>query len=593
MAENIIGIDLGTTNSVVAVLENGEPRVIPTAEGSHLCPSVVAFTPSGDRLVGEIARRQMLTHPARTIASNKRRIGTRSTVAVDGRHYTPPEISAMILQKLRDDAESYLGGPVRKAVITVPAYFNDAQRQATKDAGRIAGLEVIRIVNEPTAAALAYGMERQQAQTVLVWDLGGGTFDVSILSLGGGVFQVRSTNGDTHLGGDDWDVALARHLLSLFHQREGIDLSHDRLALQRLRDAAETAKIQLSALDTTTVNLPFLGAVNGQPRHLEVPMARQDFESLTAGLRERMIGPTTQALYDAKMSATDLDAVILVGGSTRMPIIQQMARELLQHEPVVGINPDEVVALGAAVQGGIISGELDKLVLLDVTPLSLGIEMANGAFARIIPRNTTIPTSETRAFTTAQDNQPAVDVHVLQGERELAAQNKPLGRFSLCGVSPAPRGVPRINVTFDIDENGIVHVSAMDQTTGARHQVLVTADSGLSEEEIQAMITEAEALADIDNIILEENELRVQCTQLLQTVNVRLDKIANDIPIQDLARLDKGIIRMRQALEEGTAAELRAALDALRDLSVHLIPRDGMTTVEDLDALPPSTQQVL
>ncbi|HEY3375985.1 MAG TPA: molecular chaperone DnaK [Armatimonadota bacterium] len=581
MTERIIGIDLGTTNSVVAVLERGEPRVIPTAEGGRLCPSVVAFAPSGDRYVGDIAKRQLLTHPARTIASIKRHIGTTHTVTVDDRSYTPPEISAMILQKLRDDAERYLGEPVNKAVITVPAYFSDAQRQATKDAGRIAGLEVIRIVNEPTAAALAYGLDRQQAHTVLVWDLGGGTFDVSILSLGDGIFQVLATNGDTHLGGDDWDEALARYLLNVFRERTGIDLSTDRMGWQRLKDAAETAKMQLSAHELTHINLPFLAAVDGQPKHLELPLTRREFEALTGSLRERMIAPTLQALSDAGMTTDSIDAVLLVGGSTRMPAVQKLANDTLRHEPVVGVNPDEVVALGAAVQGGIISGELANLVLLDVTPLSLGLETANGGFVRIIPRNTTIPTSETKAFTTSRDNQQAVEIHVLQGERELAVQNKSLGRFSLRGIRPAPRGLPRIDVTFDIDENGIVHVSARDQATGVSQQVVVTASSGLSEADVQAMINEAELFAKIDQEILEETTQRRQGEQLLASVNARLDQLGNAVPIQELVRLDRGLVRMRQALESGEAAELRAAIDALRDLSLSLVAIGTTPTADD------------
>ncbi|HEX2948788.1 MAG TPA: molecular chaperone DnaK, partial [Armatimonadota bacterium] len=535
---------------------------------------------------GDIAKRQMLTHPSRTIASIKRHIGTDYTVAVDGHQFTPPEISAMILQKLRDDAESFLGEHIEKAVVTVPAYFSDAQRQATKDAGRIAGLDIVRIVNEPTAAALAYGMDRQHMHTVLVWDLGGGTFDVSILTMGDGIFQVRSTNGDTRLGGDDWDIALARYLMGVFRDREGVDLSKDRLAQARFLEAAETAKIQLSSQEVTNINLPFLAAVDGQPKHLAMQLTRREFEALTGSLRERMVRPTMQALSDARMNVHDIDAVILVGGSTRMPAVQKMVHDVLQHAPVVGVNPDEVVALGAAVQGGIISGELSNFVLLDVTPLSLGIEMANGAFARIIPRNTTIPTSETKTFTTSRDNQHAVEIHVLQGERNLAAQNKSLGKFSLQGIIAAPRGIPRINVTFDIDENGIVHVSAMDQTTRRSQQVVVTANSGLTEEEIQSMISDAETFSNLDKMILEETELRIAGEQLLASVNARLDTIGNAIPIQELARVDKGVMRMREALENGEAAELRAALDALRDLSVTLIPRDG--TIADTDDIPPA-----
>lgn len=596
MTERILGIDLGTTNSVVAVLENGEPRVVPTAEGRPLCPSVVAFTPGGERLVGDIARRQLLTHPARTVASIKRHIGTPYTVTIDGHDYLPQEISAMILQKLRADAETYLGGPVEKAVITVPAYYNDAQRQATKDAGRIAGLEVVRIVNEPTAAALAYGLDRRQAHTVLVWDLGGGTFDVSVLTLGDGVFHVRATNGDTHLGGDDWDDALAQYALGVFRDLEGIDLSRDRMAIQRLKEAAETAKMQLSSLEVAHINLPFLAmGADGQPKHLELAVTRKEFHALTGSLRDRMIAPTTHALSDACMTPADLDAVILVGGSTRMPAVQQLARDLLQREPVVGVNPDEVVAMGAAVQGGIISGALDNIVLLDVTPLSLGIETVNGAFVRVISRNTTIPTTESKIFTTSHDNQEAVEIHVLQGERNLAAQNKTLGRFNLQGIHPAPRGIPRIEVTFDIDENGIVHVAASDLMTGSNQQVVMKASSALSEEDIAAMIEEAETFAGIDKYLLESADLHYQSEQLLEMVNRELDQLGDEIPIQQLARLDKGILRMRQAMEEEDPADLRAAIAVLNELRMSLIPHQGAPLlVEDgfaaLDAAPEDTR---
>jgi molecular chaperone DnaK len=591
MAERIIGIDLGTTNSVMAVLDGGEPRVIPTSEGRHLLSSVVAFTPTGDRVVGDIAKRQLLTHPTRTIASIKRLMGTRQGVTIDGREYMPPEISAIILRKLRDDAEAYLGEPVHKAVITVPAYFSDAQRQATKDAGRIAGLEVIRIVNEPTAAALAYGLDRQQTHTILVWDLGGGTFDVSILSLGDGVFQVLATNGDTRLGGDDWDNALAHYLLNIFREGQGIDLSKDRLAQQRLRDAAETAKIQLSSLETTHITLPFLAAMAGQPKHLDCMLSRREYEALTSSLRDRMIRPTMQALSDAHLSVANLDEVILVGGSTRMPAVQKMVRDILLHEPVIGVNPDEVVALGAAVQGGIISGALNHMVLLDVTPLSLGIEMANGAFASIIPRNTTIPTSATRTFTTSRENQQAVDIHVLQGERDLAMQNMSLGRFSLRGLRLAPRGMPRIDVTFDLDENGIAHVSALDQSTGATQQVAMTACSGISEAEIQATITEAMLFSSIDKEIVETSRLHEQGEQLLHKVNARLDDLGDRVPIQSLARLDKGILLMRQVLADGEAGELRAATDILKDLYVSLISPEGIEAYESGDHALPSAPE--
>ena len=571
----VIGIDLGTTNSVVAVLEGGQPRVVPTAEGGHLCPSVISITPSGVVLVGEVAKRQLLTHPDRTIASIKRHIGTDYTVKIDEKTYTPPELSALILQKLKADVEAQLGQPVEKAVITVPAYFNDSQRQATKEAGGLAGLDVIRIVNEPTAAALAYGLDRKQTGTVLVWDLGGGTFDVSILTLGDGIFQVLSTSGDTHLGGDDWDQALAQYLLNVFRDQQGIDLTNDRTAQLRLKDAAETAKIQLSTAEETSITLPFLAMENEQPKHLEMQITRREFEALTGSLRERMIQPTTQALFDAHLDVGNLDAVILVGGSTRMPAVQRLAQQILTREAEVDVNPDEVVAVGAAIQGGIISGEFAHMVLLDVTPLSLGIETANGAFVRIIAANTTIPTREMRTFTTSRNNQRAVDVHVLQGERDIAAQNKSLGRFSLRGIRPAPRGVPRIDVTFDIDENGIVHVSAVDQSTGNTQDMQVTAKTELTKEEIESMFAEAKDHADADRQALEIVELRKQGDTLLETVTKRLDQVGDTIPINDLAKIDKAILRMRKALETGEAHDLRVAIDELQDLNVSLMPLDG------------------
>jgi len=586
MPERIIGIDLGTTNSVAAVLEGGDPIVIPTAEGRNLCPSVVGFTPSGERVVGEVARRQLQTHPARTFASIKRYMGTRHTVEVDGRQYSPPEIAAMILQKMRADAESFLGQPIAKAVITVPAYFTDAQRQAVRDAGRIAGLEVLRIINEPTAAALAYGLGSTEAHTIIVWDLGGGTFDVSILSVDNDTFEVRATSGDSRLGGDDWDGHLMSHLLRLFKEREGIDLSNDRHALQRMKEAAETAKMQLSSQESTQIFLPFL-TNDEKARHLRVAITRQEFEELTADLRRGLLKPTETALADAGLTPKTIDAVILVGGSTRMPAIQRLAREVLVHDPVVGVNPDEVVAMGAAIQAGVLSGELRHVVLRDVTPLSLGLETAGGIFTRLITRNTTIPTRETKTFSTSRENQQSLDIHVLQGERDLAKHNKSLGKFALQGLPPAARGIPRIDVTFDIDENGIVHVTAQDQKTGTTQHVQLTASSGLREEEIQRFITEAAAYAGEDRIQVELIELRQQGDLLLQTVTDKLAAQSSSLVGQDMTRLRTGTDRLRQALAGEQVGELLAAIDALRDLSLLLISNSLQMVEVDRDAPPP------
>jgi molecular chaperone DnaK len=475
-----VGIDLGTTNSVIAVVEGQEPAIITTAEGTRLCPSVVGFTRSGERLVGQLARRQAITNPDRTVVSIKRHMGSDYKFTVDGRNYSPAELSAMILQKLKHDAEQYLGTEVKDAVITTPAYFSDSQRQATKDAGAIAGLNVLRIINEPTAAALAYGMDREGVHTVLVWDLGGGTFDVSILELGDGVFEVKATNGDTWLGGDDWDSRVVEYLADEFKKQNGIDLRKDRMALQRLREAAEKAKVELSSVVQTNVNLPFITATPEGPAHLDMALTRAKLEDLTHDLLQKVIGPTKQAMADAKMTPKDIDKVLLVGGATRMPAVQELVRELFGKEPHKGMNPDEVVAAGAAIQAAVLGGEVRDIVLLDVTPLSLGIETLGGVFTALIERNTTIPTSKTQIFTTAADGQTAVDIHVLQGEREMASDNKTLGRFQLAGIPPAPRGVPKIEVTFDIDVNGIVHVSARDTATGKEQAVTITASSGLS-----------------------------------------------------------------------------------------------------------------
>jgi molecular chaperone DnaK len=480
----LVGIDLGTTNAVVAAWEGGTPAVVPLSDGARLCPSVVGFTPGGERLVGHPARRQAISHPERTIASVKRHMGDRGwRIAIDGRDYSPAEVSAMILQRLKADAEVYLGEPVTHAVITVPAYFDDNQRQATRDAGILAGLEVLRILNEPTAAALTYGMDKENIHTVLVWDLGGGTFDVSILELGDGVFEVKSTGGDTHLGGDDWDDRLVEWLRAEFQQQTGIDLKNDRVALQRLREAAELAKIELSAIQATTIQLPFLAQNDTGPQHLECTITRAHFEALTADLLERLTDPTVQALADAKLAPGQLDKVLLVGGSTRMPAVRQRVRELLGREPHLGLNPDEVVAQGAAIQAGVLGGQVKDLVLLDVTSHSLGLETHDGKFARLIPRNTTIPASKTEVFTTAQDGQSAVEVHILQGEHDRAERNTSLGKFQLKEIPPAPRGVPKIEVTFRIDASGLVQVRARDKQTGQEHSIVVTPAGALTPDE--------------------------------------------------------------------------------------------------------------
>jgi molecular chaperone DnaK len=561
----IVGIDLGTTNSVVAVVEGGEPTVIPTAEGSRLCPSVVGFSKSGERLVGQLAKRQAITNPERTIASIKRKMGTDFKVQIDGKDYTAPEISAMILQKLKSDAEAYLGEKVTKAVITVPAYFSDSQRQATKDAGTIAGIDVVRIINEPTAASLAYGIAKANIHTVLVWDLGGGTFDVSILEVGEGVFEVRATNGDTMLGGDDWDDRIVNWLADDFAHAHGIDLRKDRMALQRLREAAEKAKIELSTVVTTNVNLPFISVTPDGPVHLDADLTRARMEELTSDLLERMVGPTKQALSDAKMEPHQIDRVLLVGGCTRMPAVQELVKSIFGKEAHKGINPDEVVAVGAAIQAAVLAGEVKDIVLLDVTPLSLGIETLGGVFTRLIERNTTIPSSKSQEFTTAADSQHEVDIKVYQGEREVAAYNKFLGNFQLVGIQPAPRGVPRIEVTFDVDVNGIVQVSAKDKGTGKEQSIRITGSKGLKKDEIARMIQEADAHAAEDRELRDEREAR----NFADSVVYSAEKAARDadgrVPQEMIEAVREGIAAVRQALAGEDVAAVRTAAAALSE----------------------------
>jgi molecular chaperone DnaK len=561
----IIGIDLGTTNSCVAVLEGGEPKVIPNPEGNRTTPSVVAFK-NGERQVGEVAKRQAITNP-NTIMSIKRHMGTDFKVEAEGKNYTPQEMSAIILQYLKSYAEDYLGEPVTKAVITVPAYFNDAERQATKDAGRIAGLEVERIINEPTAAALAFGLDKtDQDQTVLVYDLGGGTFDVSILELGDGVFEVKSTAGDNRLGGDDFDQVIIDYLVEQFKKENGIDLSKDKMALQRLKDAAEKAKKDLSGVTSTQISLPFITAGAAGPLHLEVTMSRAKFDELSAHLVERTMGPTRQALSDAGLTPSQLDKVILVGGSTRIPAVQEAIKKATGQEPHRGVNPDEVVAMGAAIQGGVITGDVKDVVLLDVTPLSLGIETMGGVFTKLIDRNTTIPTSKSQVFSTAADNQTAVDIHVLQGERPMANLNKTLGRFQLSDIPPAPRGIPQVEVTFDIDKNGIVNVRAKDLGTNKEQQITIKSSTGLSDEEIQKMVREAEENAEADKQRKEEVELRNEADQLVFTTEKTLKDLEDKVDASEVATANEAKDALKEAIEKNDLEEIRAKKDALQEI---------------------------
>jgi molecular chaperone DnaK len=565
----IIGIDLGTTNSCVAVLEGGEPKVIPNPEGNRTTPSVIAFK-NGERQVGEVAKRQAITNP-NTIISIKRHMGTDHKVEVEGKEYSPQELSAVILQYLKSYAEDYLGEPVTKAVITVPAYFNDAERQATKDAGRIAGLEVERIINEPTAAALAYGLDKMdEDQTILVYDLGGGTFDVSILELGDGVFEVKSTAGDNRLGGDDFDQVIIDYLVEQFKKENGIDLAKDKMALQRLKDAAEKAKKDLSGVTSTQISLPFITAGEAGPLHLELNLTRAKFEELSAGLVERTMGPTRQALKDAGLSPSELDKVILVGGSTRIPAVQEAIKKETGKDPHRGVNPDEVVAMGAAIQGGVISGDVKDVVLLDVTPLSLGIETMGGVFTKLIDRNTTIPTSKSQVFSTAADNQTAVDIHVLQGERSMASANKTLGRFQLTDIPPAPRGIPQIEVTFDIDKNGIVNVRAKDLGTNKEQQITIKSSTGLSDEEIDRMVREAEENAEADKKLKEEVELRNEADQLVFTTEKTLKDLEGKVDEEEVKKANEAKDELKAAIEKGEIEEIRTKKDALQEIVTNL-----------------------
>ncbi|MBZ4644700.1 MAG: molecular chaperone DnaK [Petroclostridium sp.] len=559
----IIGIDLGTTNSCVAVMEGGEPVVIPNAEGARTTPSVVAFTKSGERLVGQVAKRQAITNPDRTIISIKRDMGTDRRVQIDDKKYTPQEISAMILQKLKADAESYLGEPVTQAVITVPAYFSDSQRQATKDAGKIAGLEVLRIINEPTAAALAYGLDKDHDQKIMVYDLGGGTFDVSILEIGDGVFEVLATSGNNRLGGDDFDQRIIDYLAEEFKKEHGIDLRNDKMALQRLKEAAEKAKIELSGVTTSNINLPFITADASGPKHLDITLTRAKFNELTADLVEKTMEPTRRALQDAGLSPDKIDKVLLVGGSTRIPAVQDAVRRLINKEPHKGINPDECVAIGAAIQAGVLGGEVKDLLLLDVTPLSLGIETLGGVFTKLIERNTTIPTKKSQIFSTAADGQTSVEIHVLQGEREMAAYNKTLGRFHLTGIPPAPRGVPQIEVTFDIDANGIVHVSAKDLGTGNEQKITITASTNLSDEEIEKAVKEAEKYAAEDKKRKEEVDIRNNADSIVYQTEKTLKDLGDKIGEAEKSQIQAEVDKVKEALKGTDTEKIKKATEAL------------------------------
>ncbi|MCX8131003.1 MAG: molecular chaperone DnaK [Clostridia bacterium] len=559
----VIGIDLGTTNSCVAVMEGGEPVVIPNAEGNRTTPSVVAFSKTGERLVGQVAKRQAITNPERTVISIKRDMGTDRKVKIDDKQFTPQEISAMILQKLKADAEAYLGETVTQAVITVPAYFSDSQRQATKDAGKIAGLEVLRIVNEPTAAALAYGLDKETDQKIMVYDLGGGTFDVSILEIGDGVFEVLATNGNNRLGGDDFDERVMEYLVDTFKKENGIDLKNDKMAMQRLKEAAEKAKIELSGVTTTNVNLPFITADATGPKHLDVTLTKAKFDELTADLVEKTMGPTRQAMQDAGLTPEKIDKILLVGGSTRIPAVQEAVKKYLGKEPFKGINPDECVAIGAAIQAGVLTGEVKDLLLLDVTPLSLGIETLGGVFTKLIERNTTIPSKKSQIFSTAADGQTSVEIHVLQGEREMAAYNKTLGRFQLTGIPPAPRGVPQIEVTFDIDANGIAHVSAKDLGTGNEQKVTITASTNLSDSEIDKAVKEAEKFAADDKKRKEEIEIRNNADSMVYQSEKTIKDLGDKLGADDKTKIESEVNNVKEALKGTDTEVIKKATEAL------------------------------